>query len=408
MKKHLIGEGGGRLPLFIAILCLVCAAVFFGKVENGRLARYMTLSYGAIAACGIVICRSSLPLGLCFIWAAIVAWAHPSTPMLFALSVQVYAMALAVLAWKHIPRERLLDAICVITLLNVVWQFIQLVRWVPWLASSTPGRQTLAGLQFNVEETGTFLAICLPAFFRAKWVWLLPAWVAGAAMTENLVAFVTGGAIGMIEATRRLRKRYWVPVALGICAAVLAYAAVADPTVWTRQSEGRIAVWKDSVRVSLMKPLGWGYGQYSMAIPLLTAPGRLVPFTRRAMYGEIEDKETFNQAALAISNGDLKSLLTRPVPWEVFLEAHNEYVEILFGAGLPGLGLLLWALVDLSLKAWRRRDFIPLCGLWASCITATMFFTWQIVPSAAMTVVWAGLILRTATGPDKSNIWEGS
>ena len=129
-------------------------------------------------------------------------------------------------------------------------------------------------------------------------------------------------------------------------------------------------------------------------VPLLSTPLQLSVADRLRLYQEVEDKKHFAQLAKEITGGDAAAYYAaKKYPQGFYFEAHNEYVEVLFAAGIPGLVFLLAALAHVLWRGFRQEDRIPFYGFLASCVAATIWFIWQIVPIAAITVVWAGLCL---------------
>lgn len=76
----------------------------------------------------------------------------------------------------------------------------------------------------------------------------------------------------------------------------------------------------------------------------------------------------------------------------LFLEAHNEYVEIAWRFGIVGIALFLWTLYRTIRRGLQGIDRIPLWGLALACVSAVPFFTWHILPLALISVVWAAII----------------
>jgi O-antigen ligase len=431
----------------LLVFVLLAATTLMGFSPDLRLARYMSFAYAVVIGMGLYLTRASLPAGLCFIWTALVCWWHQSTPILFPLAVVLYGVGLIYISGssffvprslfneapstKHQARVGVIyNAVCIIAMLNVLWQVLQLAG-VPTIPNPliTTGRGSLIGLQGNMNEVSALLAVCLPAFFRRRWAWLIPIPVAGLVMAESLGGVLAATAIAALfvydrrpqTADRRrpsaVGRRYRTyPVIALLIVAIAAFAVFRDHFSLQQQRSTRLLAWEKSIAAALHKPvLGWGFGQYSAVIPLLVSPHLIPPGARQIFYADVEDKKGLIDVAMRWSKGDPAYFLNGSAK-EVYLEAHNEYVEMLFAAGIPGLLLLLWAIVDLLRRSFRvpgsgfrvltrnsqlaTRNGIPFYGLLASCITALVFFSWQIVPIAAVTVVWAGLCLSHESGGD--------
>lgn len=77
---------------------------------------------------------------------------------------------------------------------------------------------------------------------------------------------------------------------------------------------------------------------------------------------------------------------------ELFTEAHNEFVEILWRYGILGGLVFMWSLFKLIRQGYSCSDKIPVYGLIAACVAAMGFFIWHIFPLALLTVFWVSLI----------------
>lgn len=71
----------------------------------------------------------------------------------------------------------------------------------------------------------------------------------------------------------------------------------------------------------------------------------------------------------------------------MFIQAHNDYLEAAFALGIPGLVLLLAFLWRSLVRGFRKKDNLPAYALVASALTACLFFAWQIIPIALITVM---------------------
>jgi O-antigen ligase len=445
-----------HLPSSILICFgLLLVTCFWATSPSLRLGRYMILAYVMMAGIGVVLARQSLPVGLLWIWGAVVCCVHPSTSILFTLAAICYGMALIYISEQRPrvqgveknprtlepwnpgtlscalePSNPFLNVLCVIALANVAWQMLQLAGLPVYPRTLVPTGKSLIGLQTNVEETSTLLACCLPAFWRGRWRWLSFVPVAGILMTRNLVGAVAACAIGglfVLAKRAKSRRSSFLPIprrersslvrakrtSIGLLAllvlALLGYWAVVGRGAheWRYQMDTRGVAWEKSVRAALNKPwLGWGFGQYSTVIPLLVSPHLVAPELRAQLWREVEGQKALIAVAMRWSKGDQK-YFENGAAKEVYLEAHNEFIEMLFAAGIPGVLLLLWAVGDIlrkgfkgprvRLEPWNPRT-LPFYGFLASCLTALVFFSWQIVPIAAVTIVWAGLILNRGQG----------
>jgi O-antigen ligase len=393
-------------------LALIAAGVLLLPCVDVRLVRYQILSYALIMGLGWWIGRVSIAAGALIIYLGFACAIHSSTPILMTLSVILYSILLIFVLHRGTDRQSIYNAICAVAIVNVAFQVIQLLG-VSNFRSYLSGNHHLIGLQAQVNEISALMAICLPAFFRRGWIYLLPVPLAGLAMAESLVGVMAAGGVGMAYLlslsrfgwARSGRGPFWLrawaarpilPLAAGlILSGAIGYAVLVDRFSWEAQKSGRLAVWVESLSIVVQKPLlGWGFGQYSAVVPLLTAPKLMPQEVKKGLYEAVEDKKAFGETARRISGGNPEFFLNKDHPKEVYIEAHNEYLEVLFAAGIPGLAFLLFAIGSVLKRGWGQTDKIPLYGFLASCLAALVFFPWQIVPIAAPTVAWAGLSLR--------------
>lgn len=393
-----------RIKLKNVVKALIIAVLFAGicciaTSGNTRLDRYMTLTYAVVAALGLQLSLRSLPVGLFVIGTAISFYIHPLTPILAALAAVIYGGGFLFLITAHVPKSRLYDLICLYAIATVLWQILQIAGYTIGYNPIYQGSHTLVGLQTNVDETSALMGICLPAFFRRRWAWLIPVPLAGLVMAQATVGAMSAGIVSFIYLLTAIKSRAMrVMSVILILACSASYVTFIDPFSWEIHKNSRLQTWKESAYIALQKPVrGWGYGQFCTVVPLLSTPTQLLVEDRKRLYLEVEDKQAFLKTANKITGGNAEAYYkAKQYPNSFFFEAHNDYVEVLFAAGIPGILLLLAALGHTLWLGWKRTDKLPFYGLMASCIGATVFFVWQTVSIAVVTVVWAGLCMAPA------------
>ncbi len=383
----------------LTVFVLFVGIVGFGASQHTRLARYMSITYTVIAALGLQLSLRSLPAGLFLMWTAFILYCHPLTPILAALTVVLYAGGILVVANSRDLKRTIMNGICIYALANVLWQLLQLPDYTVGYNPIYSGPYTLVGLQTNVGEMSALMAVCMPAFFRRRWVWLIPVPFVGLLLAGATVGVMSSAAVCLVYVSSRILKergRILGIASLGIIVAMVAvHVTVIDPFAWEDHKNSRFQTWKESVVIALGKPVrGQGFGQFSAMVPLLSTPLQLTVKDRLRLYDEVEDKKHFKELAHKITKGDAAAYYkNKRYPNSFFFEAHNDYIEALFAGGIPELVFLLFALGHVLWRGWKRTDRIPFYGLLASCVGATIWFIWQIVPIAVVTVAWAGLCL---------------
>jgi len=140
-------------------------------------------------------------------WAAFLLLSFVSSIYPFSTKVSTDAFFAVLLGsfWfyvlsKYIKPDQikyLLDAICVLALCNIVMLTCQYFGIDPIFKAKDGGSGTpLVGFLSNKNEVSAFLAFCLPAFFRDKWVRLTPLVFLGLTVASS-----TGGTLAAVVAT---------------------------------------------------------------------------------------------------------------------------------------------------------------------------------------------------------------
>lgn len=392
------GKWGREIsPTVLLIFVVASATTLFALCPALRLSRYMVLCYSLIIACGLLVLKTSVPAGMLFTWLGIVCYIHKSTPILAALAILMYAIVLIFTALKDIKRSWMYNTICVLAMICACSQWLQFWNIPIVFRPVIPGQYP--GILSNPNETSAFIAVCLPAFFRLRWIWLILIPLTGIFLAKSLIGVMAAAVIGCVWLflkRHRISLRTSCLAAALICVAGAAYMIFVDRFNWQLQKNSRLIVWQESVKAAIHKPVtGWGFGQYSTVIPMLTAPLSISDVRiRQALYADIEDKKAFIDLVNIWSKGDVVNFYkNKTYPDGPYFEAHNDYVEILFAAGITALILLVFAMAHTLWRGWINPDRIPFYGALASCITSMAFFSWQIVPIAIVTIVWVGLCL---------------
>ena len=173
----------------------------------------------------------------------------------------------------------------------------------------------------------------------------------------------------MVGGTRKSR----ILVSLGSLILILAAVALSVGVLNTSFSDGqlsRVAIWRTSLEgVTRFWPVGSGLGSFSEVYELFEDP-RLVTAT-------------------------------------FVNHAHNDYLELVFEAGLPGVLLILMAVgfwVRGSMGAWRNSEGPQSHWLKASSIVIGLFFAHSVVdyplrtPALLVVATYYGLVLGKACG----------
>jgi hypothetical protein len=156
--------------------------------------------------------------------------------------------------------------------------------------------------------------------------------------------------------------------------------------------KARLAVYGDVAKISAGTLFGYGLGQFKYMFPLASSYKYLTPEDRKKLVEAVPNRKKLNLALNIISNGDVKFFEKENHTYSsLYFQAHNEYLEFWFEAGLVGFLLLVYAVVVRMVNGWKRD--IPFYGVMASAITSLFFFTWHITPMALITVLYVGMMI---------------
>lgn len=304
---------------------------------------------GTIGALGLLISRQDAWLGILVVYTACRA---VSADYLGTFEV-AYCVALGATGiWmiQQIPRrshEWIVTGLVASGCVEVLYLIQQALGfdllWGRW--DYAPG--WIFGTIGNPSFVGAYLGMILPL---APW-WLLPVFLTGLSLTQSMTGFLAGAA-GLFVRYRLYERRVWR------LAALLAFVAGWGWYEWHGISTvtGRVIVWTYGLWHFIDAPVwGWGLGGW--------------------------------WANEAIS-----------LPWvvEIFFQAHNEYLQWTYEAGLVGLACLMgWA--------WSHRHAFLTSpyrgGMVAVAVAATTLFIFHLTILAVTGLVILGLGTAIEGGP---------
>jgi len=267
--------------------------------------------------------------------------------------------------YKEINKDNLMNMICVAAVLLAIWGIVQktsLINYLPILKTASNKQFKLFG-PFNILAAGTFLAICLPAFYRTKeLVW--------ASSVVWLGIFLTGRATGIITAIivsilYLISTKLTIVKTIIVCViCVFGYHYFNKIDNYNRLlNADRFIVWQDAFKE--LPVIGHGVSSWA----------EIYPYYSR-------DKKYY---------------------WD---NAHNDFVELIFEVGwlslipiILFLGFLSHHLYKLSASAITGvvGVFIGCCG----------FNLMQIAPIALVACVWIGICFQEILGNNNNLIIKG-
>lgn len=397
----MIIEKEGRvknLPLYLLTFCVLFGGLIM--IPNGielRVQRVFNFAYAVFVAMALyTTIKIDLFLGLLILLAAFQMffslYSGIETNLFLTCLVFLFiAIHLTYPSWRS-KVHVLYNVLCFIVLLNVLWQLLQLSS-IYLITAPLPGTEDMKpGLMSNINETAALYAICLPAFFRTKWNWCIPVVFVGLIIARTTVGMTAAIVVLGIHAFRSLPiNKYLVVAGMGLC--FLLFVTQIDGFDFRSHKSNRISIWNSSIKAAVVKPFGWGFGQYKYVIPLMTSYKSIKDTDRKIIYQSVIDKPAFEKALNMVSSGNLAYFTSDKQVGSMHVEAHNEWIEWLFISGIGGLLLALYCAANIIFMGINAGKIIPVYGFLASCITAMGFFTWHIAPMAIITVVYMGLIM---------------
>lgn len=390
MELEKEGEGVKSLfPSYLLIFVLLIGTIFL--VPNGvegRVQRVANFDFAVFLALSIfVLARVNFYLGLLLIYLS--GWIFlGSIPLESLYLILACVLVYIFIYFTDIQKEWIYNCICVIALLNVFWQVLQICGVYLLTYPQAGYESAYVGLMSNVDDTSAFLALCLIAFKRRKWKYGILVVLIGIVLTKAMIGVVAVGIIGLTFL--RFDKKSLVFLIIGIIA-ICGFGKYEGFNLKS-QLNTRGMIWKESAIFAIEKPFGWGLGQYKYIMSLMKSYNKLSDTSKKVLYEGINDKEGFKQIISSINK-------KRPDYFKksdnnLWLQAHNEYVEVWFALGIVGLLLALVFIGNHIRTGFKMKDKIPVLGLIASLVTAMAFFTYHIMPLIILTVIYLSFIGR--------------
>ena len=253
-----------------------------------------------------------------------------ATLMYIFLYILLLQTAVDKLKKDYLPM--ILNSICFIALLQTtmvilnyygVW-FLILPKGaegnvLPSILEMRPGsgHYITTGFLSNINMSGAFLALCLPAFFRKRWLWFIPLIFVGVYLSHSLGGIVPAWfALGAFILWKVYGTNKTVFFALiGMALTYIFYLIFKENSPLYNIIRYKVwgEIWEHIVP---KKPIvGWGVGSFKQFFPVIH-----------------------------------KFMIKSPYAIERWTSAHNEYLQLLVEQGVIGLGLILGYLITLFRK----------------------------------------------------------
>jgi O-antigen ligase len=294
----------------------------------------------------------------------------PVFPLAYITLMMIAIFLGAAEGFLRIDPESIMDAMCIAALLLSGWAIGQRLGILPYFNIGAAGHGP-----FNNTAAGTFIALCLPAFFRRKPLGFLfsrPVYRAYAAPALALVLLFCDSITATLAALAAVAVylvlsglvRRWVLVAVGCgCAGLLMLAVLQDfhgAALPKMVTNARWPIWQVAASLITAEPFGHGLGSFSQIFP-------------QVMHGKFA--------------ADV-------------MHAHNEYLQIGFEMGLQGMVLVCLYPLWVGATAWRKRrrlteaGRISAAGITALAVSCMGWHAFHIAPLAVLGAAWLGMAQR--------------
>ncbi len=332
------------------------------------------------------------------------------TPLytILCLSLLCYAGLRAYPIWKE-KKHLIYDTICLVALLNVVFQVMQFngIQWpLKFQYDMSLFKLGACGLMGNPNEISCLLAMSLPMFFRPKWSYWIVIIILGLVLAQSLVGFLAASVVVILWFVSRLRLDNFPDTSRGvivsICVVILLvlYAVKIDRLDIPEQIRHRGMVYQTTIKVAQIKWYGWGFGQYQYVMPLFTFSGNSPKSYTDFLLANVNDYEGLAKGIEKVTGTkdidkarEYFRIHKTPAP---FAQAHNEYLELFFSTGIVGIILFAFFVLSILIKGFKNTDKLPVMCFISSLITACFFFPWQIISTAVLTMSFVVIILGEA------------
>ena len=294
------------------------------------------------------------------------------------LSLISYTLFFLLVAWKEWDRDKLYDAICLLSLFNVAIQGIQIANHgIP-----------CGYLLNNTNETAAFYAMTIWAFFRPRRWYGATFILLGLYWSQGFGVAIVLALVGFIYLYRQRSKlpvKAIILIGLTVCMGLGLLAANKGIKHSVNSGSSRLTYWSDMAPVLGIHPFnGWGMGQFKYVMPMVQTPHKIHPEIQKFMISNIGDKHGLNKARYLTMNQD-KTKWT-----DIWIEAHNDYYQLAMEAGFIALALLLIAIVFVL---WQARG-IPFYALLSASLCGTFFFPFQIAPIMIVCLIFLGITVN--------------
>ncbi len=267
---------------------------------------------------------------------------------LFTLYNVFFGVLLYWIITKLIKKEhinKILNIICIATLLQVVWAGLQFYR-IYWPLNLEAGLDKIVcGWIGNQNLFSIFLAISIPAFFRKKWIYLLPIVLLPLIQHSHTKGGVISLILGIIFYLAYAKYPLKQKIVIGIATAslIVFYLAQSHTMINVLKNNTRYQAWNKIYYISNHVQI------YSANIHM-----RILP--------DIQWKDSiigYGLGQFAAISRPISELLYYDVgDLKIYSQAHNDFLQIKLELGWIGVSIVLGCIGSIVI-AFRRMAKSP-------------------------------------------------
>ena len=310
-------------------------------------------------------------IGIFGLW-AIIRTPSPMTLFPLFLFLLIYFTLIKLITPQHIPK--ILNVICIMAIVQVGYVCLQMSGHEPLLSNTITNKPEPVGFMGNANMLGAFLAFCVPAFLRKRWVYALPIVLTPLILLPHtkgaVISLMVGVMFWLYNQNWSWRKKIWLTL---LPLYLLGFILSRTPLETLANND-----------------------RYQEYRKIFQASNYTVVDNR---YAYISDYPNIAGSAFGYGWGSFKHLypLVRIGKWgvdnnEVYDKAHNEYLEVKFNLGWIGLipvAFFLWAIYR------YKGNLIIKTALTAIVVNCLINFPLQVPPVAMLIITYMAMMEAT-------------
>ena len=278
MSSSPIRDYRSLFPLLIIVAVLWTPLLI---IQDVRHAGELMFEIIVIISLAVVLCKHlNVWFGLFLVLACVsMVFPYRSDSSLTALNYTLMGLAwISVLVMCKVDSDDLMDVMCVLALINLLWMVFQQWEIDPIFEVSAQLKASNlhnnidnivnTGFFSNQNETSMLFAFSVPAFLRGKWMYALPLLTAGMLISATIGSVIAIGCGLVFYAYMKHRLYSGVVVFYCIYAFALFYLFVDKPTF------GRLGPWLKGWEIYTKHwVMGYGLGHWKLIFAKLSLDG---------------------------------------------------------------------------------------------------------------------------------------